>query len=160
MSGRTYKIGEAAQLLHLKSYVLRFWESEFPQLSPLRTEKGQRLYSEADLDLLKFIRHLLHERGLTIEGARKILQSRVDGGDMSLTSELLDEGYKDFGGEVIISSAPSTQEDERAPDLSPGEPASSARLATRAATRKLALDYAIQELKNIEAILRNPNLPE
>ncbi len=70
---RTYKIGEAAALLNLKTYVLRFWETEFSQIKPLRTEKGQRLYSEEDVSLLRRIRHLLHDRGLTIEGARKAL---------------------------------------------------------------------------------------
>ena len=69
----TYKIGEAAALLNLKTYVLRFWETEFPQINPLRTEKGQRLYTEGHLALLDRIRFLLHERGLTIEGTRKVL---------------------------------------------------------------------------------------
>jgi DNA-binding transcriptional MerR regulator len=69
----TYKIGEAAALLNLKTYVLRFWETEFPEFVPLRTEKGQRLYTEAHLALLERIRYLLHERGLTIGGARKAL---------------------------------------------------------------------------------------
>lgn len=69
----TYKIGEAAALLNLKTYVLRFWETEFPHIVPLRTDKGQRLYTEENLALLERIRFLLHERGLTIEGARKIL---------------------------------------------------------------------------------------
>lgn len=73
MEEKTYRIGEAAELLNLKTYVLRFWETEFPQLDPLRTEKGQRLYSERDIAVLRRIRHLLHERGLTIEGARRIL---------------------------------------------------------------------------------------
>jgi DNA-binding transcriptional MerR regulator len=68
-----YKIGEAAALLNLKTYVLRFWETEFPHIVPLRTEKGQRLYTEENLALLERIRFLLHERGLTIEGARKVL---------------------------------------------------------------------------------------
>lgn len=76
MAERTYRIGEAASLLNLKTYVLRFWETEFPQLVPLRTEKGQRLYTEADLALLRRIRLLLHERGLTIEGARRMLAER------------------------------------------------------------------------------------
>ncbi len=75
MSGRMYRIGEAAALLGLKSYVLRFWETEFPQLEPVRTERGQRLYTEEHIDLLRLIRHLLHERGLTIDGARRILNS-------------------------------------------------------------------------------------
>ena len=69
----TYKIGEAAALLNLKTYVLRFWETEFPDIAPLRTEKGQRLYTREHLALLEHIRYLLHERGLTISGARKIL---------------------------------------------------------------------------------------
>ena len=73
MSEKTYRIGEAAALLNLKTYVLRFWEVEFPQISPLRTEKGQRLYREEDVSVLRRIRYLLHERGLTIEGARRIL---------------------------------------------------------------------------------------
>ena len=75
-----YKIGEAAALLNLKTYVLRFWETEFPQIVPLRTEKGQRLYTEDNLALLDRIRFLLHERGLTIEGARKVLAEEAGRG--------------------------------------------------------------------------------
>ena len=75
MSDKVYRIGEAAELLALKAYVLRFWETEFPQLVPVRTDKGQRLYSEENLALLRRIKHLLHEQGLTIEGARRILAS-------------------------------------------------------------------------------------
>lgn len=73
MTERTYRIGEAARLLDLESYVLRYWETEFTQLRPGRTLKGQRVYSEADLALLRRIRDLLHERGMTIEGARRVL---------------------------------------------------------------------------------------
>jgi len=78
MEEKTYRIGEAAKLLNLKTYVLRFWETEFPQLAPHRTEKGQRLYTEQDIATLQTIRHLLHERGLTIEGARRILTGQGD----------------------------------------------------------------------------------
>jgi DNA-binding transcriptional MerR regulator len=71
---KTYRIGEAAEMLQLKSYVLRFWESEFPLLVPLRTEKGQRLYTEDHVSLLRRIQTLLHAKGMTIEGARRILE--------------------------------------------------------------------------------------
>jgi DNA-binding transcriptional MerR regulator len=74
---KTYRIGEVSKMLQLKSYVLRFWESEFPQLKPRRTEKGQRLYTEQDVALLRTIRNLLHERGLTIDGARKELAAKT-----------------------------------------------------------------------------------
>ena len=59
----TYRIGEVAELLDLKTHVLRFWETEFPQLAPLRTGKGQRLYTEENVALLRRIRQLLHEQG-------------------------------------------------------------------------------------------------
>jgi len=72
--GKTYRIGEVAEMLNLKSYVLRFWESEFPQLVPSRTEKGQRLYTAEHVALLRRIQSLLHAQGMTIEGARRILE--------------------------------------------------------------------------------------
>lgn len=75
MSAHTYRIGEAAELLQLKTHVLRFWETEFPQLAPLRTEKGQRLYTEEHVALLRRIKQLLHEQGMTIEGARRLLEN-------------------------------------------------------------------------------------
>lgn len=90
MSVKTYRIGEAAELLNLKSYVLRFWETEFPQLEPLRTDKGQRLYTEEHLRLLMRIKYLLHERGLTIEGAKRMLaeqQAGLNGVDLLAESK-------------------------------------------------------------------------
>ena len=70
--GRMYRIGEAARELDLQTSVLRFWEGEFPGLQPVRTPKGQRLYTERDMELLRKIRSLLHEQGMTIEGARRV----------------------------------------------------------------------------------------
>lgn len=76
MKEQLYKIGEAAKLLELETYVLRFWETEFPQLEPLRTPKGQRRYSAAHVALLHEVKHLLYIDGLTIDGARKVLERR------------------------------------------------------------------------------------
>jgi DNA-binding transcriptional MerR regulator len=69
------KIGQAASKLGLKSYVLRYWETEFSMLKPIRTESGQRLYGPEQMRMLEEIRSLLYEEGLTIEGARKRLES-------------------------------------------------------------------------------------
>lgn len=80
-----YKIGQAAKLLELESYVLRFWESEFPQLEPIRTSTGQRLYTERHIQLLRRIKFLLYEEGMTIEGARRRLQ------DTNRYTDVLDE---------------------------------------------------------------------
>lgn len=93
MVEKTYRIGEAADMLQLKTYVLRFWETEFAQLEPLRTEKGQRLYTEVHIDLLRRIRHLLHERGMTIDGARRVLAEEERSGG-PLTEEALASGER------------------------------------------------------------------
>lgn len=91
---RTYKIGEAARLLKLEPSVLRYWESEFPQITPTRSDKGTRLYTGEDIALLRRIQHLLHEQGLTIAGARRILfgngENEADGGILAtVKSELV-----------------------------------------------------------------------
>jgi len=70
---KTYKIGQIAKELGLEPFVLRFWETEFPSLKPLRTPKGQRLYTEKHLRLLKDIQRLMHQEGMTLSGARKKL---------------------------------------------------------------------------------------
>jgi len=90
LRSKRLRIGDAAKLLGLEPYVLRYWESEFPQLAPLRTEKGQRLYSEQDLELIRTIQALLYEEGLTIEGAKRRLEDTVQFRKMTqgITQEL------------------------------------------------------------------------
>ncbi len=68
---RPLKIGEAARLLGVETYVLRFWETQFPDLHPVHTATRHRLYSAHDMETLRLIKHLLYEEGFTIEGARK-----------------------------------------------------------------------------------------
>ena len=102
-----YKIGEAAALLNLKTYVLRFWETEFPQIVPSRTETGRRVYTEEDLALLERIRFLLYEHGLTIEGARRVLgEEAAQGVRYSPPSTPEQLGEKPGGEEVMV--APTT----------------------------------------------------
>jgi DNA-binding transcriptional MerR regulator len=68
-----FRIGEVAELLGVETYVLRYWESEFPQLKPVRAPSRQRLYRRADVEMLLYIRGLLHEEGYTIAGAKRRL---------------------------------------------------------------------------------------
>ncbi len=68
-----FKIGEVAEILDLEHYVLRYWESEFPRLTPRRTKSGQRLYHRSDVQLLLEIKRLLYDEKLTIAGAKKRL---------------------------------------------------------------------------------------
>jgi DNA-binding transcriptional MerR regulator len=64
------KIGEVARLTRLNPSVLRFWETEFAVLRPLKSRTGQRLYSKGDLELVLWIKQLLYEEKLTIAGAK------------------------------------------------------------------------------------------
>ena len=70
-----FKIGEVSELLGVEPYVLRYWETEFPTLSPKKSGTGHRLYRRKDVELLLRIKHLLYEKRFTIEGARQALHA-------------------------------------------------------------------------------------
>jgi DNA-binding transcriptional MerR regulator len=69
-----FRIGEVSSLLGVETYVLRYWETEFPSLAPKKSGTGHRLYRRKDVELLLRIKHLLYEKRFTIEGARQSLQ--------------------------------------------------------------------------------------
>ena len=79
-------IGEVAKELNLieletgkaKTYILRFWEKEFPQLKPKLRAKGRRYYTPENIKLLKKIQYLLKDKGLTIKGAKKIIENNIN----------------------------------------------------------------------------------
>jgi DNA-binding transcriptional MerR regulator len=102
---RGLKIGEAARALGVETYVLRFWETQFPFLKPKHTRTKHRFYQEKDLDVLRLIKRLLHDEGFTIVGANKHI--------------------KEFGIDALMSGKPvakpaPTSSSERAPSQSPG----------------------------------------
>lgn len=71
-----YRIGEVSKITGLEPYVLRYWETEFPQLRPEKRKSGQRLYTQKELDNILSIKQLLYKDGYTIAGARKKLRGR------------------------------------------------------------------------------------
>ena len=71
-----FRIGEVSKLLEIEPYVLRFWETEFPGLSPKKTDTGHRLFRKKDVELLFQIKDLLYRQRFTIEGARQSLNRR------------------------------------------------------------------------------------
>ena len=72
-----FRIGEVATLCRLPAYVLRFWESEFPQLKPIKSSSGQRMYRRRDVESVLRIKQLLYEQGFTISGARQQLRAET-----------------------------------------------------------------------------------
>jgi DNA-binding transcriptional MerR regulator len=81
-----FRIGEVATLCRLPAYVLRFWESEFPQLKPVKSSTGQRMYRRRDVESALRIKDLLYNQGFTIVGARQQLrsESKIDKGQVAI----------------------------------------------------------------------------
>lgn len=81
-------ISEVADDLHIPQHVLRFWESKFPQLKPLKRGGGRRYYRPEDIALLRRISDLLYTQGYTIKGVQRLLRDGTDEGPQALADEL------------------------------------------------------------------------
>ncbi len=73
-----YRIGEVSRITDTKPFVLRYWETEFPTLQPVKSPKGHRLYRRKDVDTVLLIKRLLYDEGFTIAGARRHLRDIGD----------------------------------------------------------------------------------
>ena len=71
---RYFRIGEVSAITGLESYVLRYWETEFPKINPLRSRSGQRLYKRRDIEIILQIKDLLYQKKYTIAGAKRYLE--------------------------------------------------------------------------------------
>lgn len=117
-----YRIGEVSRLTETKTFVLRFWESEFPTLQPVKSPSGHRLYRREDIEAVFEIKRLLYEEGFTIAGARKHLAEKVGAtGDASATE--IAEGSTSAGSAAIAEESrpapqPAARVVARAPDIS------------------------------------------
>lgn len=103
-------IGEAATELGLKTHVLRFWETKFPELKPMKRADGRRFYRPEDMAFLRMLQNLLHVQGLTIRGAIKVLRERgVEGA--------LGDGARSQGDHDPEAIAPETQDGLEGADM-------------------------------------------
>ena len=75
-----FRIGEVSRLTATKTFVLRYWETEFPALQPVKSPKGHRLYRRQDIDTVLAIKRLLYDEGFTIAGARRHLREQNGAG--------------------------------------------------------------------------------
>ncbi|MBP5374818.1 MAG: MerR family transcriptional regulator [Bacteroidaceae bacterium] len=69
-----YSIGEVAQMFNVTETLLRFWEKEFPTISPQKAGRGIRQYTKADIEQVRLVHHLVKERGMTLQGARDTIR--------------------------------------------------------------------------------------
>jgi DNA-binding transcriptional MerR regulator len=100
-------IGEAAEELDLPQHVLRFWETRFSQISPMKRSGGRRYYRPEDLELLAAIRHLLYGEGYTIKGVQRILKQQGARAIVDLVNQLKDGGAANMA--AAAASNPSAQ---------------------------------------------------
>jgi DNA-binding transcriptional MerR regulator len=83
-----YTIGEVANMFEVNTSLVRYWEKEFDILKPKKNKKGNRLFTQQDLDNLKIIHHLVKERGFTLEGAKKKMKENKE--DVINEREIID----------------------------------------------------------------------
>jgi DNA-binding transcriptional MerR regulator len=113
---RPLKIGEAAHLVGVEPYVLRFWETQFSFIRPKQSRSRHRYYSQGDVETLKFVKRLLHTEGYTIAGARRFVRENgLDNIKQPLppqrttsgrrTKEHLDEGSAAYGPDAALNIA-------------------------------------------------------
>jgi DNA-binding transcriptional MerR regulator len=102
-----FRIGEVSRLTSTKPFVLRYWETEFPMLQPVKSPKGHRLYRPEDIDTVFTIKRLLYDEGFTIAGARRHLRDQALGGnsknDGAAMAEAEEDGYSGDATRQAIS---------------------------------------------------------
>ena len=142
-----YKIGEVCDLCQIQPHVLRYWETEFSQLSPSKNSSGQRVYRYKDLLLVRRIKQLLYEEGYTIAGANKKLA----------TEDLLaaDPALASPPGRSDGRAAPKELKREILPLFPPSSAGSSASSLRSGQTREL-VETIRSEARSLLEILRDP----
>jgi DNA-binding transcriptional MerR regulator len=101
-----FRIGEVSRITNTKTFVLRYWETEFPMLQPVKSPSGHRLYRREDIDTVNEIKRLLYEEGFTIVGARK----HLSGGNGDAWHGAHENGFASANGHLNGETASGTFE--------------------------------------------------
>ena len=107
-----FRIGEVSRVTATKPFVLRYWETEFPMLQPVKSPKGHRLYRQEDIDTVFTIKRLLYNEGFTIAGARRHLRDQALGAggtastNAGAASDAISSGTEVLGDESATHAAP------------------------------------------------------
>ena len=151
-----YKIGEACKELGIQTYVLRYWETEFPALAPSKSRSGQRVYSEKELEVIKRIKQLLYEEGYTIAGAKKKLETELVDGGLAATEAA------EVSTAPEVPAAPAPRAARRKAAASAGvaalpaadtPPALDSDAEERIQTLRAGVEKALQEARELLALL-------
>lgn len=99
-----FKIGDVARICKVETYVLRFWETQFPQLKPNKSGTGQRLYRRREVELALEIKRLVHGEGYTISGARQVLGQVRRAGSTQPAAEVPQEQARPMGKDKVAAT--------------------------------------------------------
>ena len=91
-----YSIGEVSEMTNLKSYVLRYWETEFNQLKPPKNRAGNRTYRQKDIEIILNIKDLLYAKKFTREGARSVLKQKAKPESTSISKQIFNKDQKEI----------------------------------------------------------------
>lgn len=139
-----FKIGEVCDLVGVQAHVLRYWETEFPMLSPQKNKSGQRSYRRRDVEIALRVKQLLYNEMFTIAGARKKLQSESREGNKATSDSATSTSSKQKDAQAPMLFDTHIESDD---DAAPGELSGSQRQAIR----KIAT-----ELIELRDMLQNP----
>ncbi len=148
-------ISEVADELHIPQHVLRFWETKFPQVKPLKRGGGRRYYRPDDIALLRRVSDLLYIQGYTIKGVQRLL--RESGG--TLADDIPPPTAEEQAAAVAEPTAPVPREPElmlparRLPDLAPSSSASCPGTDTEVERLRRLLSEALREVETLRALL-------
>ena len=157
-----FKIGEVAEYVGVKQYVLRYWETEFEALQPRKSNNGQRFYTRKDIEMALTIRKLLHEDRFSIEGARAVLKKMK--GQKSQITPILEGTTQE---QIVESHQPAAEvvlnkSTMQAPVMVATASAEQVQKAIVQRERELnqywssSLDYLLEEIRNARNRLAEP----
>ncbi len=110
-------ISEVGDILGVPAHVLRFWESKFSQIKPVKRGGGRRYYRPEDVALIRGIQCLLYEDGMTIKGAQKVLRERGVKSIIAMGNELLQSGARAGEAAPVVDAKPSAPAQAPQPEL-------------------------------------------
>lgn len=146
-----YSMGEVAEMFDVNTSLIRHWESQFSILRPKRSKKGNRLFSPEDVENLKMIYHLVKERGMTLEGAKKALRKAPSESGVDRDAELMErlqrirallvevrEDLKAGEGEIVTASDADMTDADAAADAAAADAAAADAAAETPVRRRRA----------------------
>ena len=159
-----FKIGEACKQLDIQPYVLRYWETEFPALSPDKSKSGQRVYSRQDLGIIRRIKELLYDEGYTIAGAKKKLDGELESSGLGESRAKAESAEKPAPKPPPKKTVPAPDKPAKTPQAEPSpkpsgrmaaetRPAAEPELDSAAADAKMLREGIQDALKEVRALL-------